>query len=204
MRHISTYRNKCGLSASLQSQKQQQLPSPDSASLSDSLSSSELELLETFAWFCPAWPSSSSSSAGVLCKEGGGCFSRSWSPIFSLLLIREIEVLQGRGQGGVERQVACRELISEGNHSMCSQLEHAPINHHTSKWNSGRLFVSQCLEFLYLPNLLTYQLISIICSFFSLFNPLNEFNNRSSTNDKTSSIYKKKRLKSASHCHITL
>jgi len=68
--------------------------SPDSASLSDSLSSSELELLEALAWLCTAG-SSSSSSAGVLRSAGGGCFSRSWRQIFSLLLIREIEVLWG-------------------------------------------------------------------------------------------------------------
>lgn len=96
----------------LQLLSQQQHLSPDSASLSDSLSSSELELLEAFPWLwdwlCPVWPSSSSSSAGLLGRAGGGCFSRSWRHIFSLLLIREIEVLQGRGRGGVEQQVACR------------------------------------------------------------------------------------------------
>lgn len=35
--------------------------------------------------------------------------------------------------GGVEQQVACRELISEGNHSMCSQLERACINQDLSR-----------------------------------------------------------------------
>ena len=106
---------------------QSQPPLPDSASLSDSLSSSELELLEAFpwpgGWLCPVWTSSSSSSTGVLGRAG--CFSRSWRQIFSLLLIREIEVLQGRGQGGAEQQVACRELISEGTHSTCSRLKQA-------------------------------------------------------------------------------
>lgn len=81
--------------------------SPDSASLSDSLSSSELELLEALAWPGGA-ASSSSSSAGPL--GSGGCFSRSCRQIFSLLLIREIEVLRGRGQGRVEeqQQVTCK------------------------------------------------------------------------------------------------
>lgn len=136
-----------------------QLLSPDSASLSDSLSSSELELLEAFAWLCDwlcaVWPSSSSSSAGLLCRAGGGCFSRSWRQIFSLLLIREIEVLQGRGQGGVEQKVACRELISEGNHSMCSQLEGACANQHISGWNSGSFPVMQCVQ------LLSYHSITV-------------------------------------------
>lgn len=102
--------------------------SPDSPSLSDSLSSSELELLEAFAWFCPAWPSSSSSSAGVLWREGGGCFSRSCRPIFSLLLIREIEVLEGVGPRWGGTTGGMPGSISEGNHCMCSQLERACTN----------------------------------------------------------------------------
>lgn len=103
--------------------------SPDSVSLSDSLSSSELELLEAFPWLwdwiCPVWPSSSSSTTGLLGRAGFWCFSRSCRQIFSLLLIREIEVLQGRGQGGAEQQVACSEVISDGTHCTCSQLERA-------------------------------------------------------------------------------
>lgn len=114
-------------------------PSPDSASLSDSLSSSELELLEALAWpGATVWmASSSSSSVGPL--GSGGCLSRSCRQIFSLLLIREIEVLRGRGQGRVEeqQQVTCKgrgELISEDAHSTCSQLELAC---NTSKGRCG-------------------------------------------------------------------
>lgn len=126
--------------------------SPDSASLSDSLSSSELELLEALACPCPCpcpcpcacpcpwvpgWASSSSSSAGLLCRAGGGCFSRSCRQIFSLLLIREIEVLRGRGRdrttGGMQGP------ISEGNHSRCSQRVCVWVNTDKSEWYFGSL-----------------------------------------------------------------
>ena len=124
--------------------------SPDSASLSDSLSSSELELLEALAWPGPGpgaagggggGGSSSSSSAGVLRRAGGGCFSRSWRQIFSLLLIREIEVLW-RGQDGAHqthKNSDMQEPISEGSHSMCSQLERATEREPTHEWTSGSL-----------------------------------------------------------------
>lgn len=118
---------------------------PDSASLSDSLSSSELELLDALAWVGAVWPSSSSSSVGPL--GSGGCFSRSCRQIFSLLLIREIEVLRGRGQGRVEeqQQVTCKgegELISEGAHSTCSRLERACDT--SVGGTAGRLPVTAC------------------------------------------------------------
>lgn len=51
--------------------------SPDSASLSDSLSSSELELLEALAWPGAAVWTASSSSSSVGPQGNGGCLSRS-------------------------------------------------------------------------------------------------------------------------------
>lgn len=96
--------------------------SPASVSLSDSLSSSELELLDRagpdpWSWFWSwlwfwFWPSSSSSSAGLQGSVGAGCFSLSCRQIFSLLLRREIEVLQGRGRVGGTGGM--QEPISEG------------------------------------------------------------------------------------------